>query len=179
MVAISGSLAMENTERESDIDMVIVTSEGNLWTTRILVYILLKIFGLSVRTPKNEKQMDKLCLNIWLDEKDMSWNKKERNFYTAHEVLQTIPLVNKKGIYGKFLSDNRWALNYWPNVVEIKLNNDLAYTQHRRLNMIDNIAFKVQYLYMKGKITREVITPTKAIFHPNNLSAKILSKMTP
>src|SRR3972149_6335993 len=36
MVAGTGSLAMANATRESDIDLMIVTKKGALWTTRLL-----------------------------------------------------------------------------------------------------------------------------------------------
>ena len=178
MVAISGSLAMDNAGKESDIDLIFITKKGRLWTTRIAVYMLLKLFNFRLRKPLNLRQKDRLCLNIWLDESDLTWSKKERNFYTAHEILQIVPLVDRGGVYERFLSSNKWALKFWPNAAEVRLNkNSSSYTKPLRLNIIETLSFKIQYFYMKHKITREVVTPTRAIFHPNNLSKKILSKI--
>ena len=178
MVGISGSLAMKNAERESDIDIIIITKKGRLWTTRMVVYLILKLLGLPLRNPHSLKQKDRLCLNIWLDESDLEWSKKERNFYTAHEVLQIVPLVNKKMAYERFLQENKWAFDYWPNAVDSRLiKNNTLYTKLRNLNPIESLAYKIQHSYMKSKITREVVKPTRAIFHPNNLSKKIIKRM--
>src|SRR5690349_8836372 len=36
LLAITGSLAMKNARKESDIDLMIVTSKDSLWTTRLI-----------------------------------------------------------------------------------------------------------------------------------------------
>lgn len=179
MIGLSGSVAMDNAERGSDIDLIIITKKGSLWTTRMIVYMMLNLLGYRLRIPRNLKQKDRLCLNIWLDESDLKWGDRERNLYTAHEILQIIPLINKKHTFERFLIENIWALDYWPNAVDknriIKINT--SYTKLRNLNLIEQIAYKIEYFYMKDKITREVINPTRAIFHPNNLSKDILGKL--
>ena len=57
---------------------------------------------------------------MWLDESDMVWQRKDRNIYTAHEIAQIVPLINKDKTYEKFLSHNRWILDFWPNAVKIR-----------------------------------------------------------
>jgi predicted nucleotidyltransferase len=179
MIGLSGSVAMDNAEKGSDIDLIIVTKRGSLWTTRLVVYGVLNFLRYRLRIPRNLKQKDKLCLNIWLDESDLTWSKKERNFYTAHEILQVIPLVSKDKTFERFLSVNKWAFDYWPNAVSSRKINiiNTSYSKLRNPNLIELIAYKIQYLYMKKKITREIVKPTRAIFHPNNLSKSILSKI--
>lgn len=177
MVGITGSLAMRNADKDSDIDLIVITKKGKLWSTRIVVYLMLKLMNFKVRKPgKNEH--GELCLNIWLDESDLKWGSGDRNFFTAHEILQITPLINKNHTYEHFLGENKWALNYWPNAVEIKpRSNSLKYTKQFQFDLIENLAYKLQILHMKGKVTREIIKPTRAIFHPNNLSKIILKKL--
>ncbi len=178
MIGVTGSLAMGNATKESDIDLMIITKKGKLWTTRIAVYILLKISGFSVRRPGETNQKNKLCLNIWLDESDMAWPIKARNVYTAHEILQTIPIVNKGKSYERFLFRNKWALRYWPNAQKIKVTKKSSkYTKLRNLNLINKLAYNLQYLYLKPKLTREEVGITKAIFHPRDLSKETLKKI--
>ncbi|EKE13125.1 MAG: hypothetical protein ACD_13C00093G0039 [uncultured bacterium] len=180
MVGISGSVAMNNAKKDSDIDLIIITKKGRLWTSRIIVYLLLNFLRLPLRVPQSREQRDRLCLNIWLDEDNLKWNPKQRNFYTAHEILQVIPLVNKDKTYEKWLKENRWVLNFWPNVVDvdsIKYDSN-EYTKPMNTNPIETLAYKVQVKYMKAKISREVIKPGKAIFHPQNLSKTIVEKYT-
>lgn len=185
VVAVSGSLAMQNAEKGSDIDLLLITSKDRLWTTRILSYLLLKVSGTKLRKPNDSNEKDKLCLNIWLDETDLPWKKKERNIYTAHEIAQLIPLVNKNKVFEKFLYQNRWITKYWPNGVRIKRKIEeerVSIPNKSFLNPIFNIfekfCYKLQYQYMKPKITTEVISLKHAIFHPNNLSKRVLNKLS-
>ena len=70
MVAVTGSLAMKNSVDESDIDLMVITAKGSLWTTRALAYIVIHTFGLRVRRPNDLREKDKLCLNLWMDESE-------------------------------------------------------------------------------------------------------------
>lgn len=177
MVGISGSLAMNNAKKGSDIDLIIITKQGELWTARILTYFLLKITGFLVRKPKSSEEKDKLCLNIWLDESTLLWPKKQRNIYTAHEILQIIPILNKKKMFESFLSENKWAFKYWPNAQKIRMQNSYKYTKQRTFNIINYLAFWLQYSYLKPKMTREEVGISKAIFHPRDISKEILKKI--
>jgi len=186
-VFITGALAMKNAEEESDIDLMILTKRNCLWTTRLATYVVLRIMNYAVRKPNDENQKNKLCLNIWLDESALSWDKKDRNIYSAHEITQASPIVDKENIYQRFLQKNRWILDYWPDAVRV--NNELQIMNYAKnplyviLNslflMIEKLAFKLQYLYMKPKITREIVTLHKAIFHPRNWGEAVLRKLSP
>ncbi len=176
MVAVTGSLAMENSSEESDIDLMIITKRGGLWTTRLLSYLVLGVMHFMLRKPNDPNQKNKLCLNIWLDESNLVWSKKNRNLYTAHEIAQIVPLVNKDETYERFLSQNKWILDFWSNAVRIK---DLRIKKSSlTINLIEKLAFKLQFSYMKNKISREVVTPTRAIFHPQDLGKVILGRLS-
>ncbi len=164
MVGVTGSLAMMNAKDESDIDLMVVTSRNCLWMTRLASIILLKLYGMKLRKASVRDEKDMVCLNIWMDEKDLKINK--RNAYTAHEIAQIVPLINKKKTYESLLWENGWILKFWPNAVGIqKLKEKLGNTKSKPF-IFEKLAFKVQYLFMKNKITRETVTPTRAFFHP-------------
>ena len=93
----------KNNLKNSDIDLLIITRKNMLWTTRALVYGVLKVMGYQLRKPEQKSEKDKLCLNMWLDETSLVWDRKDRNIYTGHEIAQIVPLINKKNIYEKFL----------------------------------------------------------------------------
>lgn len=178
-VGITGSLAMNNTNKDSDIDLLIVTKKDTLWLTRPLVYFLLLISNFKIRKPNTKDEKDKLCLNMWFDETGLIWNKKERNIFTAHEMAQIVALVNKNKTYERILFLNKWVLDYWPNAVKIeniKYKNSKS-KENKMLKIIENLFFKIQYLYMRRKITHEVITPTIAIFHPNDWGKKVIESI--
>src|SRR3990167_5405021 len=63
LVAVSGALSMRNSRRSDDIDLVVVTSKGLLWTTRFLANIILLPFK---RDPAGQKMSDRACLNMFL-----------------------------------------------------------------------------------------------------------------
>lgn len=178
MVGISGSVAMNNATKDSDIDLIVITKQGRLWTCRFITYLLLNLLGFHLRIPRNTTQKDRLCLNIWLDENNLAWEKKEHNFYTAHEILQVKPLVNKDNTYERWLLKNSWVFKFWPNAVDKRLINniDTTYMKLYNSNLFENIVYRIQLFYMKAKITREIVKPGYAIFHPQDLSRKIVKK---
>jgi predicted nucleotidyltransferase len=177
-VFVTGALSMNNAEEESDIDLMIITKKNLLWTTRFFTYLLLKIMNASVRKPKEENQKDKLCLNIWLDESTLSWNKKDRNIYSAHEIAQVIPILNKGNIYQTFLQKNSWILDFWPNSVRIESTKDKKIKSAGTTGIFEKVAFWLQYKYMKNKITKEKVSLHKAIFHPRNWGEVVLQKLS-
>lgn len=175
-VGITGALAMNNSSKNSDIDLIIITKRGTLWLTRLLVYCVLCVNNFKFRRPSNKNQKDLLCLNMWLDESNLIWHKKDRNIYTAHEIAQIVPLVNNNMTYERFLTQNKWILEFWPNAVKI-CNLD-ALISKKSNSFLEFMLFKLQYLYMKPKITRETVTPTRALFHPNDWSSVVLSRFS-
>ncbi|OGM09804.1 hypothetical protein A2W13_01320 [Candidatus Woesebacteria bacterium RBG_16_36_11] len=175
LVALTGAVAMNNANENSDIDLLIVTKKGTLWTTRIISYVLLTLSGIKVRkfekNPLIDEQKDKLCINMWLDEESLSWSGM-KNLFIAHEIAQVIPLVNKEKTYEKFILKNKWIKDFWPNAVSFKQevskvskNDDLILSI---IEFVEPLAYRLQKWYMREKITREVVTPTRAIFHPVN-----------
>lgn len=178
-VGITGALAMENADDASDIDLIIITQTGTLWTSRALALLSLKAIGFPVRRYQDKDQKDKLCLNMWLDEAVLAWPKKDRNVYTAHEIAQIVPLVNKAKAYERFIFANKWAKEYWPNAVKVQIPKSKITHSSKFLNLfVEPLARKLQLWYMKGKITREVVGSKRAIFHPQDWGKLVLSKLT-
>ena len=124
----------------------------------------------------DKSQKDRLCLNIWLDESNLIW--REGNIYTAHEIAQIVPLANKDRTYEKFLYKNKWILDFWPNAVRIKPTKILSVKCCSPIiRLLEKIAYRLQYFYMKKKITRETVTPTRAIFHPEDWGQVVLDRL--
>ena len=184
-VFITGALAMNNAKEKSDIDLMIIAKTNSLWLTRLVILVILVILCVPFRRAGRKDEKDKLCINIWLDESALSWDKKDRNIYSAHEIAQVNPIVDKENIYQRFLDKNRWILDYWPSAVKLPQDTGiLGYKDTRKkfsvsqylnilVSFLDMLAFKLQYLYMRPKITREVVTLHKAIFHPRNWGKEI------
>lgn len=182
-IFITGALAMYNADKDSDIDLMVITSKDCLWTTRILSYFLLYVSGIRFRRYFDQEEKDKICLNIWIDESNLSWDKNERNVYTAHEIAQAVPLVNKDKIYERFLWQNRWIRNYWPKAVSVHRTNNkqqrvfLCSVFYVVCCLFEPLARFFQFWYMRGKITREEVSSKKALFHPSDMSTTVLSRL--
>jgi len=173
-VGITGSLAMMNSRVGSDVDLLIITKTNTLWLTRSIVYLLLVLFGFAIRKPGDREEADRLCINMWLDGSDLIFKKTNshlRNLFIAHEILQIKPLINKNKTHEKLLSENKWVYEYWKGEYKktesTKLNNNLF------VKPVNLIAYYFQKAYMKRKLTREVVTPIRAFFHPVDWSKKV------
>jgi|SRR3989344_7600129 len=180
LVAISGALAMKNSRKDDDIDLVIVTQKNKLWTARFLANLLLLPFK---RDPAGQKISDRACLNMFLDESDLSI--KDHNMYTAHEICQMKLIWDRDNTYSKFLRANSWIREYLPNwesSVERQTTNDKRKKRHEALDfgrfalVIENFLKNFQLWYMKNKLTTERISATQLFFHPKNTQEKVLAE---
>lgn len=183
MIGVTGSLAMNNSTEQSDIDLLVITERNRLWITRLVSIFLLKLFNIPTRRSGDPNQKDKICLNMWLDEDSLVW-KKERNLYTAHEIAQVKALFNKGKTYEKFLKKNMWILNYWPNSVKIENKKNIKEKFVKKNFLIktfdyfENIAYQFQYKRMKNKITHETVGKKIALFHPQDWGEVVLTRLS-
>ncbi len=180
MIGITGSLAMMNADVSSDVDFMIVTKRGTLWTTRLTALLLLKLKGIKTRRFGNKNQKDKICLNLWLDESSLRWNK--RNIFTAHEIAQVLPILEKDWTYEEFIRKNRWIKKYWPNgamfVGKKRRKSSSNFNISTLLiRLVEPVFFFLQKVYMARKITNEEVKKNRAAFHPVNLSKIVKNKL--
>lgn len=180
LVALTGSVAMLNASADDDIDMFIITRKNMLWTTRLLVTFITKILGIK-RDYKSRKNKDKLCLNMFLDEKEMELS--EKNLYTAHEIVQMKILYDEHKVFESFMNKNLWIMEFFPKLFVAKRTSrrikkwfEFMFFSENLLRVVNFSAFIIQYIYMRKKITNEKISLGRAFFHPNNIGKFILSE---
>ncbi len=169
-VGLTGALAMENSSESDDIDLLIISAKNSLWTTRFLTNLSLFPYK---RSPKSQKQKNKACLNIFIEEAHLTIS--EQNIYTAHEISQIIPLYNKGKTYHKFIDANNWLYKHLPNwqpkVISCKQNNSNAVLS---ASSLESLLMRLQLGYMKSKITSEKIGTYQLFFHPKATEDRIL-----
>ncbi|VAW33003.1 hypothetical protein MNBD_CHLOROFLEXI01-279 [hydrothermal vent metagenome] len=105
MVAVTGSLAMNNVTDDADIDYFIVTENGRLWLSRAFIIGLVRLAAWQGLT---------LCPNYFVTESALTLP--ERNIYTAREIVQMAPLFGQ-AVYQQFRQQNGWTNQFLPNGV--------------------------------------------------------------
>lgn len=113
MVAVSGRLAMKNTEKKSDLDFLIALKNRKIFTGRLLVTFLVHILG---KRRYGTKIEDRACLNHFLNKKyleiDLEDNfSKSEYIFSASEYHFTFPLFGPK-TFQKFREQNGWIKKY-------------------------------------------------------------------
>ena len=103
MVALTGSLAVMNVSTNADLDYLLVTAPGRLWTARAFTLL----FGRWTRAFGHT-----ICPNIIIAENSLAWRR--HDLYSARELCQMIPTTGKD-VYAKLMRANSWVQQFLPN----------------------------------------------------------------
>lgn len=161
-IGISGGLALENAEKNDDIDLFVITSKNALWITRLILVFLLIIMG--EYRGRGKKESQKVCLNMLIDEQALTFEKNRQNLYTAHEIIQLKLMFDRDNFYEKFKAFNKWILKYLPNT-NIKSTNNKK-QEKSFLSLFEKLAKTIQLWYMKEHRANETINDKMLAFHP-------------
>lgn len=106
-VAVSGSLSKQFADEKADIDLFIITAPNRLWIARTFMHLFKKLTFLAGR-------QHWFCMNYYIDEAGLEI--REKNIYTATEIITAIPFRGKD-VFNKFLLSNSWVKKYFPQFV--------------------------------------------------------------
>lgn len=120
MVALSGSLAHLNADREADLDLFVVTSPRRVWTVTVTALVLAHLGGWRKR----------LCLNYIVSERAL-WIA-PADLFSANQIVHLRPLIGA-GAYRQFLEANRFVLRFYPNFAPRPVADTTPPTLLRRL----------------------------------------------
>lgn len=117
MIALCNDVAYFNAPKESDIDFFIVAKSGKIWTVRILSVITLFFFGV---WRHKKKIKNRICLSFFVCENnlDISAFSYENDILLKYWTPCHFPLFSKEKTYQKFLENNSWIKNDFPNYLK-------------------------------------------------------------
>lgn len=107
MVGLNGSLAREEAKKSSDIDFLIITKKGRIWTCRAFVTLMTHLTG---QRRYGSKVAGRICLNRYQTDKFLEI--KPHNHYHYLVFSNLIPLVDIEGTYLKYFLANRWMKDW-------------------------------------------------------------------
>ena len=180
-IYVTGSLAVANASESDDIDLMVITTPHRLWLTRLLLTTITSLRGWR-RTPHATNVSGKVCLNLYLTLDALSLPAAKRSLYAAYELIQALPLYDPHDTQSELLAANSWIGQYLANQKRTLLNRRPGRRPSRDseagrrvlngfdgvLDLLDDLAFSIQYAYMRPKITREYVTRDAAFFHPHD-----------
>lgn len=105
MLAVCGSVAVDNAGEDGDVDLFIVTAPGRLWLVQAATMVLRRLAPTGDMT---------ICPNYLLAEDDLAVE--PRNLFTAHEVTQTVPLFGGD-VFARFRAENAWTADFLPQAI--------------------------------------------------------------
>ncbi|MBI2600588.1 nucleotidyltransferase domain-containing protein [Candidatus Daviesbacteria bacterium] len=181
LVGVSGSLAVENAQKDSDIDLFIITSYKRMWLSRMLTIWITDFLGIRrERENKQDEVLGKVCLNLYIDQNNLEQENKD--LYTAHEVLQMRVLWQRENTYKKFLDVNSWVFEFLPNWATGQIRSEKLVVKPKphiltsTLDFLERIAGRIQRKYMGKPTGAERISDKALFFHPEDCRLETLEK---
>jgi hypothetical protein len=102
-VIVSGSLAVGNPDPAADVDFLLITAPGRLWLVRAIAILIVRFARLTGA---------QICPNYLLSTQALVLA--QRDLFTAHELLQTVPLSGHE-VYSQLRAANLWTATWLPN----------------------------------------------------------------
>jgi hypothetical protein len=141
-VGISGSVAANNPtmsvygseKGKVDLDIFIVTAPYSFWLVSFFVRLLINIYP---------QKFHLLCFNYSIDASNLQID--NRNFYTATEIWNLKPVLNRNETFSRFVTHNSWASKYYPDLSLFKNKSDkhVAYKLFKPFNFFFYIMFQL------------------------------------
>ncbi len=111
MMGVTGSLSMWHARAQSDFDLLVVVRRGRIWTARLLLLLAAQVMGRRRKYWEGEAP-DRLCLNHYLTDDQLSIASNARSLYTAMLYSHLVPLWGMD-VYDSWLKANRAWMRRW------------------------------------------------------------------
>jgi len=131
MIAVTGTLAMRNPEKDSDIDFFVVLEKGRIFTGRLLVTAMVHLLG---KRRYGKKIKNRVCLNYFITTGSLGI--KRQDLFSANEYSFMCPLFGLD-VYQKFGEANvEWINKFKPNYGFPELEPARYYVDHGKASRL-------------------------------------------
>jgi predicted nucleotidyltransferase len=149
MIATTGSLAMKNTEKESDLDVLVVIEYGKIFIGRTLLTLAVHLLG---RRRHGKKIANRICFNFFITDKSLEINLKD--VFSASEYSFILPLFGFE-VFQKFQKENSWIKKYKPNFQTDDLPNLKLLPDTRAAKILRGIGEKIfSFDFIENRLKR-------------------------
>lgn len=108
-VMASGSMALGNTDRESDFDVLVIAASGRLYTCRVFLSLAASLFR--ARRKRFDKiAPDKFCFNHYIT--DAALTIRHESLYNAQTYIHLKPALIDNKLFEDFYASNLWLNKY-------------------------------------------------------------------
>jgi len=106
---VSGSMAMHNTDDQSDFDVLTIVKNGRLYTARIFLSLMASMFG-ARRKRFDLVAPNKFCFNHYLT--DQQLRIEHESLYNAQTYVNLRPIYTRGTAFDDFYRENPWLNQY-------------------------------------------------------------------
>lgn len=171
-VVLTGSTAVNNAQKDDDLDFMIICQHNTLWLTRFILILLTKL-----RNKRPEKENSNAwCFNLWLDEGDLIITEQRRSLYEAYEILQMNFVYDAANLKGRFLNANPWLSEY------LFFYDKYSFADYKRQESFS--FFNWLFFVLQKKYRQLIFGPenfslslTQAFFNSISFRAKVFSRL--
>ncbi len=184
-IGISGGLAMGDVDKADDIDFFVITKKNSIFKSRFLILCMLQMLNIR-RKRQDLNPTDKICVNYMIDSKSLTFYDERRDLYTAHEILQIVPLYDKKDTFQKFVMSNEWVSNFFPNAKDVGKKAKLEQKKSFILTFIfyilntvlsEGLCRHLQMILINKHKKNEIVTNHVLAFNPNDYRVRTLREL--
>ena len=184
-VLISGSLSKGVLHEDADYDFFLIIKNNKLWISKLILKMY-KLFFLG-------NSYEYFCINYLIS--DDALEIKEKNVFTATELLTAIPISCKASLFSDLKTANGWVTDYLPNknwrpyiehipdkhrvakLLQGLLDNPIGSMIDRLIMSLTIMRNKIKYRKLADKsIFNNAFksTRTESKVHPNNTQKTVL-----
>ena len=178
-VALTGSEALSNSKKGSDIDLLVFTKPNRIWLARITTAIFFQISGMRRH---NQYIENRFCLNHFIASgKEID---ADQNLYTAMEYLNLIPFFGGEAVYNFQIQNLPWISKYLQQPKFFKYHTKQPAAIKKTIEKIfsgrlGDFLEELAGRFQLNKIIAQehiIIAKDELSFHPGSKGQQVLSK---